>query len=262
MGIETSKTGPATATAGWWKVGELAQRTGLTVRTLHHYDRIGLLRPSQRGVGRHRLYSDADVARLLEIKCLRQLGFKLEDVRRLLDDPGHDARSVIRLHAQQLREQIRRQQKLCRRLDHVVTRLGSRQRVTVKEFLDLIKEIAMTETFEKYYTPEQLEELRQRAATLGPDRIRKAEEDWRALIREVRDEMNKGSDPAREPVLSLARRWRALIEVFTGGNQGIAASLSNMYRQEGPAVAQQHGMDLDGAMMKYMGRALAAPKTP
>ena len=68
-----------------WKVGELAARTGLTVRTLHHYDAIGLLCPSGRtgsnhGSG-HRLYTAADVTRLHQILCLKQLGFGLEQIK-------------------------------------------------------------------------------------------------------------------------------------------------------------------------------------
>ena len=70
------------------KVGELARRTGLTVRTLHHYDEIGLLRPSQHMVSGHRLYTAADVARLQRVLSLRQLGFGLEEVRQCLDQPS------------------------------------------------------------------------------------------------------------------------------------------------------------------------------
>src|SRR6201988_5498959 len=62
------------------KVGELAKRTGLTVRTLHHYDEIGLLKPSLHTEAGHRLYTAADVARLQQVLSLRQLGFSLEQV--------------------------------------------------------------------------------------------------------------------------------------------------------------------------------------
>jgi len=70
------------------KVGELARRTGLTVRALHHYDEIGLLRPSLRTEAGHRLYSEGDVARLQRVLSLRQLGFSLEEVRDCLDRPS------------------------------------------------------------------------------------------------------------------------------------------------------------------------------
>ncbi|HKO00391.1 MAG TPA: MerR family transcriptional regulator, partial [Thermoanaerobaculia bacterium] len=68
-----------------FKVGELAKRTGMSVRTLHHYDAIGLLQPSRRSESGHRLYDRDDVARLQQIKSLRQLGFALDEIRELLD---------------------------------------------------------------------------------------------------------------------------------------------------------------------------------
>src|SRR5579871_1605575 len=91
------------------KVGELARRTGLTVRTLHHYDAIGLLKPSLHTESGHRLYTAADVARLQQVLSLRQLGFSLEQARDCLDRPGFAPLEVIRLHVERLREQVRLQ---------------------------------------------------------------------------------------------------------------------------------------------------------
>src|SRR5438105_7185166 len=99
------------------KVGELAKRTGLTVRTLHHYDEIGLLRPSLHTEAGHRLYTAADVARLQRVLSLRQLGFSLEEVRDCLTRPGFSPLEVICLHVTRLREQIALQRELCERLE-------------------------------------------------------------------------------------------------------------------------------------------------
>src|SRR4029077_3201950 len=88
------------------KVGELARRTGLTIRTLHHYDEIGLLKPSLHTEAGHRLYTADDIARLQQVLSLRQLGFSLEEVRDCLDQPSFSPLEVIRLHVERLREQI------------------------------------------------------------------------------------------------------------------------------------------------------------
>jgi DNA-binding transcriptional MerR regulator len=69
------------------KVGDLARRTGLTVRTLHHYDAIGLLKPSLHSEAGYRLYTAGDIARLQQVLSLRQLGFSLDEVRDCLDRP-------------------------------------------------------------------------------------------------------------------------------------------------------------------------------
>src|SRR6476659_901953 len=99
------------------KVGELGKRTRLTVRTLHHYDEIGLLKPSLHTESGHRLYTDSDIARLQQVLSLRQLGFSLEEVRDCLDRPGFSPLAVIRLHVARLRAQIEWQRKLCAGLE-------------------------------------------------------------------------------------------------------------------------------------------------
>jgi DNA-binding transcriptional MerR regulator len=78
------------------KVGELAKRTGLTVRTLHHYDEIGLLKPSLHTEAGYRLYTRGDVARLQQVLSLRQLGFALEEIRDCLDRTTSWARTQRR----------------------------------------------------------------------------------------------------------------------------------------------------------------------
>ena len=75
-------------------MGELAEATGLTVRTLHYYEQIGLLTPSGRSPAGHRIYDDADAARLYRVSLLRRLGMDLAEVQRALDDPAWDLTSA------------------------------------------------------------------------------------------------------------------------------------------------------------------------
>ena len=77
------------------KVGELARRSGLTIRTLHHYDSIGLLCPSARSEAGYRLYSDADVARLHGIQALRQWGLGLSEIGALLANQGATLPAIL-----------------------------------------------------------------------------------------------------------------------------------------------------------------------
>ena len=81
-----------------WKIGELAQRTGLTVRTLHHYDEIGLLSPAERSDGGHRVYDEAGVQRLYRIVSLRSLGFPLDAIAQALDSERFDPRAAVDDH--------------------------------------------------------------------------------------------------------------------------------------------------------------------
>jgi DNA-binding transcriptional MerR regulator len=237
------------------KVGELARRTGVTVRTLHHYDEIGLLSPSHHTESGYRLYVAADVARLQQVMSLRQLGFSLEEIRTFLARSDASALRVIELHLARLEEQIARQHTLRDRLARIADSLRSTGWATVEQFIQVTEGITM---FEKYYTPEQLEELKQRRETVGEDRIREVEAEWPRLMAEVRAEMDKGTDPADERVQELARRWSGLVNEFTGGNPGIAKSLNMLYRRE-PVV---HGMETGPMreMGEYISKALAASK--
>src|SRR5947209_12945433 len=137
------------------KVGELARRTGLTIRTLHHYDEIGLLKPSLHTEAGHRLYTAGDVARLQQVVSLRQLGFSLEEVRDCLHRPDFSPLEVIRLHVARLRDQIVLQQGLCERLEALAACLRTAGEVSADEFLRTIEVMTM---IENYYTPEQLED--------------------------------------------------------------------------------------------------------
>ncbi len=114
----------------------------------------------------------------------------------------------------------------------------------------------MSERIEKYYTPEQLEQLERRRQELGEERIRAAEAEWPVLMEQVRVEMEAGTDPADERVQKLARRWMELVEEFTGGDEGIRRSVTNMWQQEENLM----GMDTANMreMMDYISRANAA----
>lgn len=238
-----------------WKVGELAKRTGVSVRALHHYDEIGLLSPSHRSQAGYRLYTEIDVARLQQIRSLRALGFSLEEARDFLKRPEVTPDRVLRLHIAHLKEQIAAQQSLADRLEQVARRWRSDENVPTEEFLQIIE---VTNMIGKYYTPEQMEQMKQRREMLGEDHIRQAEAEWPELIAKVQAEMDRGTDPADERVQALARRWKELVEEFTGGDPGIAQSVGRMWQEE----TNIHGMDTGNmrSLMGYVQKAWAAGK--
>ncbi len=238
-----------------WKVGELAKRTGVSVRALHHYDEIGLLSPSHRSEAGYRLYTEIDVARLQQIRSLRALGLSLEEARDFLKRPEVVPGRVLQLHIEHLKERIAAQQSLCDRLEWVVGRWRSDENVPTEELLQIIE---VTNMIDKYYTPEQREQMKQRAETLGQDHIREAEAEWPQLMAKVQAEMDQGTDPADERVQALARRWKELVEEFTGGDPGISQSLGRMWKEE----TTVHGLDTGNmrSLMGYVQKAWAAGK--
>ncbi|CAH1205898.1 MerR family transcriptional regulator [Paenibacillus sp. JJ-223] len=131
----------------YWKVGDLAKLTGLTVRTLRFYDQIGLLSPSAATESGHRLYDDDDLSRLYQIISLKELGLSLDEVKAALTGPGIDPLEVVDMQIERVQEQIRRQQKLLDQLRHVSKLMKGKQQVTVDDFTTLLQ--AMKNDYEK-----------------------------------------------------------------------------------------------------------------
>lgn len=235
------------------KVGDLAKQTGVSIRTLHYYDEIGLLSPSHRTEAGYRLYGDRDILRLQQIMSLRQIGFSLEEIRECLEQRNFSCDRILQLHTTRLREQIELSQKLLNRLEAIAQTVSSMETVSVETLIQTIEVMSM---LENYYTPEQLETLKQRRELLGEGQMQQAQADWQTLIEQARAEMAKGTDPTSEPVKALARRSLELIQAFTGGDPEIEQSLNRMYQQESPEVVSRGA--IDAAVMEYMGRARAA----
>src|SRR3954447_9188320 len=135
-----------------YTVGALAEASGLTVRTLHHWDEIGLLRPAERSAAGHRRYSSMDVERLYRIVALRRLGLSLEQVEAALDTEGPDLRAAVVAHRARVKGELARLRRLEGILDGIVA-LGE---PSTNLIIDAIEVMTMSE---QYYTPEQLEQL-------------------------------------------------------------------------------------------------------
>lgn len=235
------------------RIGQLAEQTGLSIRTLRYYDEINLLKPSERTESGHRLYGKPDIVRLGQIVSLRALGFALEEIRACLDDPDFTPRSVIRMHRERLQKQLKEIEGLNERLARLEGFLDRAEEVSAEEFIQTIEGITM---IEKYYTQEQLEELAQRREQIGEEQLGNYEQEWADLIARARAEMQKGSAPDSEAVQLIARRWNELIQAFTGGNPGIESSLNEMYRNEKPETASRGMVDME--VMQFMGKAMNA----
>jgi MerR family transcriptional regulator, thiopeptide resistance regulator len=235
-------------------VGVLATRTGLTIRTLHHYDEIGLLSPSARTRSGYRLYSDADVRRLERIVLLRGLGMPLESIASAMQGDGHALIELLERHSRAVDGKIDELRKVQSRLAESIAQLRNHDCRSTDDALALIEAVA---AFERYFTDEQRQTLRTRADTVGVDRIRQAEAQWARLIADVRREMDAGTPPADVRVVTLAREWQSLLDEFTNGRFDIARSAGRMMRSEPAAQRRMSGMGLTPQVMDYVAQAMA-----
>lgn len=238
------------------KVGELSRRTGLSVRALHHYDAVGLLRPAARTRAGHRLYSARDIRRLQHIASLKHLGLSLEEIGSCLDDPDYSLARVLRIHLVRIQEEIENRRRLRGLLESLLARLNGGEEPSVDQ---LTRTVEGTVDVERYYTPEQLERLARRREQIGDERMLEVQKEWGELFSAYERAMASAMDPADEEVLALARRAEALVAEFTGGRADIEASLERMYGAEGPGdVLASHGMKLAPGLWEYMAEARKA----
>src|SRR5688500_8483895 len=100
-----------------YQVNDVAVAAGVSVRTLHHYDAMGLLVPSARTEAGYRLYTDQDLLRLQQILIGRELGLALEEIRRMLDEPDFDRRRALLRQRAELVGRVERTNKMIRAVD-------------------------------------------------------------------------------------------------------------------------------------------------
>ncbi|MGE7436509.1 MerR family transcriptional regulator [Kitasatospora sp. NPDC001175] len=166
-----------------YSVGQVAGFAGVTVRTLHYYDRAGLLSPGDRSPAGYRLYSDADLGRLQQILFYRELGFSLEEIGSILQDPRADVLEQLRERHRQLTEQVARLQKLVEVAEHAMAVQQTGVELTPQERFEVFGDVVFdlsyaTDAHLKWGRSEAHRESMARAAA-------HTKEDWRQLMAEA-----------------------------------------------------------------------------
>lgn len=226
------------------KVGELASRTGLTVRTLHHYDDIGLLRPSARSPAGYRLYSSADVARLHGIQALRHLGVALKDIRAMLGGEGPSIPSIVDKQMRALDKEIEHATELRERLGLLKRKLNEGTQPGMEEWLGTI---SLMSTYGRYFSAAELKTIF--------DGWKQVKDDWGPLRAAVREAMDGGVPADGPEIQPLAQRWMNLMARWMGEDLPLMARWGVMHREE-PGTRTAGAPELD--MIDYMDRAIQA----
>lgn len=249
-----------------WKVGQLASLTGLTVRTLHHYDHIDLVRPTGRSGSGHRLYEDADVQRLYQVLALRQLGLPLAAVASVM--AGATSMSeVLEAHQSYLDQQLSAMRRLRAQVATLTTTAKQSPHASVEDFLELIRRvIEVDETVKQYFTEAQLADLAdlagladlaERREQVGEQSIAEVEYGWSDLLPRVAAAVESGMDPATPEALAMAEQWMDLLEQFHGGDAGLRESLYRMQAENADQIERDHGGP-SAAQMDFIAQANAA----
>jgi DNA-binding transcriptional MerR regulator len=246
------------ATVALYRAREFAERSGVTVRTLHHYDRLGLLKPSRYTEAGYRLYGERDFARLQQIVMLKFIGLSLKEIRELLEGSELDLTATLRLQRRIIEERRRHLDSVIEAIERAERELTKGERLdwdSLKQIIEVINMQNNMEWMKKYYTEEQLAELAQRGT---PEVLERGQRDWATLIKDVEAAVAEGVDPRSERAQELAARWSALIEAFTGGNAGILENLKKLYADQAnwPDTFRKPYSDEVGDFIARAGKAM------
>lgn len=225
-----------------YQVQEFAQLAGVTVRALHHYDRLGLLRPRRTNAG-YRLYSLPDLERLEQIVALKFLGIPLKQIHTLLDRKGLTLPDALRWQRRVLEDKRRLLDRAIRAIREAEDRPDT---AVLRKIIEVIEMQNSVDWMKKYYSDEAWAKIEQRKPAWSPELQERVSREWTELFRDV--EAALGEDPGSERARALAARWTNLVEHFNRGRPG-----GNRRGQEAlrrPAELAGHHEPTDGSIQQ------------
>ena len=259
-----------------YRVSDFAEKASVTVRTLHHYDRLGLLKPSGRTEAGYRLYGERDFARLQQIVTLKFIGLPLRQIKDLLDsrqsgksgqpgDPGRsdlDLMATLRLQRRMLLEKRLQVETAIQAIEEAQQSLKFSRApnlTALKKIIEVMERQNAMEWTKKYYSEEAQAKIAERAKTFTPEMQAKVTQDWNDLIRDVESAISSHEDPTGAKARKLAKRWSEMVRGFTGGDAGVQKGLNKLYADQGnwPSSFQKLFSE---EVWQYIKKAMAAHK--
>ncbi len=219
------------ATSDTLRIQEFARLAGVTVRSLHLYDEIGLLQPAFRTASGHRRYRRGDLLRLQQILTLKYLGFSLEEIQALLNAPAYDLQVALHQQKAALAERIAQLQEAVYAISRTLESLEAARELDWTQVILTIQALqtgGRQEWLQRYFPPDQWAGLQERARLLPPDLAEQGAAAWQELYAAFRT--HRHLPPEDPTVQQLAARMHELGMLFTGGDPAIEAGLAEMYR--------------------------------
>jgi DNA-binding transcriptional MerR regulator len=212
---------------------QFAKEAGVTVRTLHLYDRLGLLEPAKRTESGYRLYGEPELERLEQIMALRFVGFRLEHIKELLQGPKWPLVVALAMQREIVAQQRRKLDKAMQAIDEAVSTLSAdagadrwKMLCTIIEAFKMEDDYNWTKNYYNEAAQSKLEEMRKNTPQ---EVIEQGQRDWAALIADVEEAAERKEDPQSAHAQSLAARWRGLLGQFTKGDPDVQQGLNKLW---------------------------------
>ncbi|MBX7173986.1 MAG: MerR family transcriptional regulator [Pyrinomonadaceae bacterium] len=218
-----------------WQTNEFAKQAGVTARTLHHYDRIGLLKPNRRTAKGFRVYGEAEFARLQQISTLKFIGFSLIQIKEILGNQSFDLAQTLKMQRTLLEAQRFRLTQIIEAIAKAQETFDQSKIADLESFQKIIEVMNMEQNFDwtkKYYSAEGQKAVEERKNLWSPELQERVTRDWSDLVADIETAIKEGISPNDEKAQALANRWQNLITEFTGGNPEIQKGLNKMYADE------------------------------
>ena len=212
-----------------YKINEVSKLTGVSIRMLHHYDKIGLLSPRKRTDSNYRIYNDDDISRLYQILLFKELEFPLRDIKQILDDKDFDKEQALKLQRNLIFEKKKRLERILESIDNTIENLGeesmNKNNFKAFNYEDVKKhqEKYKEETEKRYGKSNAYKESQEKTSKYSKNEWDNIMEDASLIYEELAKLMDK--DPADENVQELIEKWRnhittnfynCTIEIFRG----------------------------------------------
>ena len=247
-----------------YRVQDFAKLAGVTVRALHHYDRLGLLKPNRTEAG-YRLYHLRDLERLEQIVALKFLGIPLKQIRQVFQRGTSEICDSLQMQRRVLEEKRQLLDSAIRAIEEAEKAAAPGVRpdsAILKKIIEVIEMQDNMDWSKKYYSAEAQAKVEERKKLWSPENQERWSKEWSDLFRDV--EAALGEDPASGKAQALSARWNKLVEGFTGGDPQITAGLAKMYqdRPTWPASMQQRMQPFSNKKVwEFIQKAIAAGKT-
>jgi MerR family transcriptional regulator, thiopeptide resistance regulator len=242
-------------------VGEVAALAGVTVRTLHHYDRIGLLSPSERTAAGYRRYTPSDLDRLHRVLVYRELGFPLEEIATLLDDPDADPVAHLRRQLRLLRDRLERTQAMVAAVEKEMEARTMGIRLSPEERFEVFGENDPAqyeaEAEERWGETDAYKESRRRTASYTKDDWLRIKEEGADIERRFAEALRSGAAPDSAQAMDLAEEHRQQISRnFYDCPPEMHAGLGRMYVEDERFTA--HYEQVAPGLAQYVSTAVQA----
>ncbi len=215
-----------------YTVKKLADIAGISVRTLHYYDELGILKPKSRTINGYRYYDDTAVVSLQQIMFFRELGFGLDEIKTIMNRPDFDVIEALQSQKTLLLKKAKRISELIATIEKTIRNLKGETDMPIKEYYEGFSD----EQIEKYrrevrerWGEETLKDSEERVMNMGKEKFKALQDEGGAIFKAISDNMSKGYDS--KEVQELVTKWRNWLENFSHYSDEAVLGLGQTYSQ-------------------------------